>query len=81
MWKMKFPVNERTTYYGGAHHPMYDLGFMFPGAHLFSAQNGFVIPASWPFAEEDVRLGTDITSQLSLTFRYDGMLTVRRRRR
>ncbi|ETX03861.1 toll/interleukin-1 receptor domain-containing protein [Candidatus Entotheonella palauensis] len=81
MWKIKFPVNERTAYDQGVHHPMYDLGFMFPGGHLFSSRNGFVIPASWPFTDEDVRLGTDITAQLSLTFKYDGTLTVRRRRR
>ena len=71
----------QLPFYGGGRYPMYDLGFMLPGGHLVSAENGFAVPEDWPFEEEDVRLGSDITAQFSLTFTYDGSLTVRRRRR
>lgn len=82
MWRMKLPVNGRITPSSERkRHQMYDLGFMFPGGHLFTSENGFVVPADWPFEEEDIRLGSDITEQFSLTFRPDGALIVRRRRR
>ena len=60
---------------------MYDLGFMFPGGALFSAEHGFAVPQDWPFEDEDVRLGSDITEQFSFTVTHSGSFTVKRRRR
>ena len=40
----------------------------------FSAEHGFAVPQDWPFEDEDVRLGSEITEQFSFTVTHSGIV-------